>query len=199
MLHRSLLEISWHQSAGLASYRAYALNNHGLGYFDNALLESVDRQPAGIYIQQFVSVKQEVRILRAPELFLPQHEGFINEHAIGRQAFDKQWQQWAMQVAANDDAIECTAGKWPAAVFHIGLKCMQAGNLLQPGHGSLIAIHGFDLPSLLRQPARVAARSAGEIEHNAAATYQRSVTDKPGGRRFVKSMHLMRKYARTMA
>ncbi len=168
-----------------------------MGFAHEPLLERHDLQVSRECPEQLVRPQQKRRIVRASNLLLACHERFIDEHATFGKAGQDHGKQRPVQIAADHDGVELAAGEWPWRIFEVGLV---RHDILKAGKRDErfgIAIDRQHLPALLRQPDRVAAAAAGEIEYVSARPDGGGEAFEPEGRRFVENRHLVRKYART--
>nr|GEU28413.1 hypothetical protein [Tanacetum cinerariifolium] len=160
---------------------ADALHHRLLGRLRDAVFERHHAQAVfGGQRQQFARLQQVVGIRRLAELGVAIGEGFVDQHAIGRQAAQHVRHQRPVQVVGDHDAGKAlgTEGPRGALLFQVDRRGGDAG----PGRRQQrfrIAVDGQHRVAQHDHVARVAAGAAGKVQHFAAG-HQRRVALHPG-------------------
>ncbi len=146
--------------------------------------------------QQFAGIQQELGPRRAPILFVAQGKRFVNQQAPGRNGRQQGREQGAMQVVGDNDRRVFNARKWPGRGFNIGLEQVYPRRCRRTlTQGGNVTINGINRMSSLREQARVATRTAGNVKHSATGVNLCGKTQYPGRRRIGWGMWRKREVA----
>ncbi len=108
-------------------HRTNLLHESRTRRIEETIFESDHTQSAAHGVEEFAGSKQEYRVRRFADRFIPDGEGFVDQRAARRERIDQAIEERPMQIVRDHDRIERSVGQGPRrAVFEIGRERIDA-------------------------------------------------------------------------